>query len=239
MALCRLANQTDSVVGDPEPQGRPVPPDPHRHLGARTGVLPRVLQRLQTAEVRRRLDLLRVPTGQIDHDGAGQRRTRGRRPERLAQSTIAQQRRVDTVGQFAQFADRGLDVAAELLEQLQHQLGVLLGDLPGQAELHRERHQMLLGAVVQVAFDRPARIIRRRDHPQPGRLQLGVALSQFVERFLQRGVQPDVVQGQAELPGQVHQQPLVVRAERLIVAAPPDDHRGVRGPAAATTPRTN
>ena len=106
--------------------------------------------------------------------------------------------------QLAQFADRDLDVSAKVFEQGQHCLGLaVLGDLPGQPQFHGERDQVLLRAVVQVALDRAPRGVGRGDDPQPGRLEFLVALGQLGERGLQGGVQPDVVQRQAQLPGQL------------------------------------
>ena len=56
--------------------------------------------------------------------------------------------------EVAQLLHRLLQVGAELLE---HHLGLLdvgVGDLASQPHADRERHEVLLGAVVQVALDR-------------------------------------------------------------------------------------
>ena len=73
---------------------------------------------------------------------------------------------------------------------------------------------MLLRAVVQVALDpAPFRVARCHD-PRAGLAQLVGLLAQLVERGLQRGVELGVVQGEADLAGQLGEHPVVLVGER-------------------------
>ena len=85
---------------------------------------------------------------------------------------------------------------------------------PGQADLDRHGHQVLLGAVVQVALDLATRVVGRGDDTGPRGPQLEVPLAQLVERRLQGRVESDVVQGQAERAGQFGQSAVVLFGER-------------------------
>ena len=92
----------------------------------------------------------------------------------------------------------------------QRGLGVALGQLAGQADVHGQRHQVLLGAVVEVALDlAPGRVGGGHD-AGPGRLQLVGLAPHLVEGLLQGGVELDVVQGQPDLAGQLGEHGVVV-----------------------------
>ena len=58
-----------------------------------------------------------------------------------------------------------LQVAADLLEHGFCRVGVGVGDLEGEVHVHRERDEMLLRAVVEVALDRPSLRIAGFDDP--------------------------------------------------------------------------
>ena len=104
------------------------------------------------------------------------------------------------MGELAQLGERGLRVGAQLFEQTVRRSGVALDQLAREPELHRERNEMLLRAVVQVALDLAARLVGRRDDARAGRAQFLVRDAQVVERSLQRGVERGVVQCRAR-PG--------------------------------------
>ena len=108
--------------------------------------------------------------------------------------------------------------------------GVASEQPPGQADLDGHGHQVLLGAVVQVAFDLAAGVVRGGHDAGPGGPQLLVALAQLVEGRLQGRVEPHVVQGQPERPGQLGQAPVVgvVERERRPLAARRRSGRGAR-----------
>ena len=94
---------------------------------------------------------------------------------------------------------------------------IVLHGVAGQADLHRQRDEVLLGAVVQVALELAALGVAGGHDAGPGLLQLGVRALQLVERRLQRGVELDVVQGEADLAGQLGEHAVVALGEGLAV----------------------
>ena len=134
--------------------------------------------------------------------------------ERLDQPAVDEERRVDPVRQLAQLLDGLLDLAGELVEHLQARFLVVDDDVPGQAQVHRQRDEVLLGAVVQVALDPTAFGVAAGDDPGPRLAQRVGLLADLVQRGLQRGVELGVVEGQPDLAGQVGEDPVVVLGER-------------------------
>jgi len=57
------------------------------------------------------------------------------------------------VREVAQLLHRLLDVAADLLEHGVRSFGIVLRDLAHQVDAHRQRDEVLLRAVVEVALD--------------------------------------------------------------------------------------
>ncbi len=96
------------------------------------------------------------------------------------------------------------DVGLHLLEQpgdgreVVRLVAAVAEQLPGQAEVHGQRGEVLLRAVVDVALDPAALGVGGRHQPGPGRPQLVVGAPEVVQRRLQRGVQRPVVQHDAE-----------------------------------------
>ena len=78
------------------------------------GVFEHVLKRLEDAEVHGALDLGRVALDVARLELDGDRRPRRRRLERVAQSALAEQRRVHAVGQRPELVERVLDLLFEL-----------------------------------------------------------------------------------------------------------------------------
>ena len=72
---------------------------------------------------------------------------------------------------------------------------------------------MLLGAVVEVALDPAAALVGGGDDAGPGGDELRVAHLQLVEACLQRGVEAHVVQGEAELAGELAEHPVLLLVE--------------------------
>ena len=73
---------------------------------------------------------------------------------------------MDAVGELAQLG-RGLgEPLADVLQEGDGRVRVALGARPREADLERERHEVLLRAVVQVALDAPARGVGRLDDPR-------------------------------------------------------------------------
>ena len=124
----------------------------------------------------------------------------GRRRQRLGQPAGHEQRREDAVGQRAQLLDGVLHVALDLVDHRDGVVRVVLDGVTGQAQLHGQRDEVLLGAVVQVALELAPLGVAGGDDAGPRLLQLVVADLQLVEARLQRGVELHVVQGQGR-PG--------------------------------------
>jgi len=87
--------------------------------------------------------------------------------------------------------------------------------LADQPHLHGQGHEVLLRAVVEVALEAPAGRVARSHDPGARLLQRPGLAPDLVERFLQRGVEPYVVQREADLPGEVGQHALVLGPEGL------------------------
>jgi hypothetical protein len=84
-----------------------------------------------------------------------------------------------------------------------------------QAELHSQRDQMLLGAVVDVAFEAAPLFVLRGHDPLPRGAELGRLHRDLVQAGLEVGGQPGVRQDQPGLVGEaVDELGLAVR-ERL------------------------
>ena len=94
-------------------------------------------------------------------------------------------------------------------------LGIAVHQRSGELELHGERHQVLLGAVVQVAFDRATGLVAGGHDAASRTLQLVGLTPHLVERGLERGVEPDVVHRDTELPRELDHRALILRRERF------------------------
>ena len=106
------------VVGDGEGE-RAVhrrQPDRDARVG---GVLGHVLQGFQAAEVHRDLDGFGGAFRPVVDDRDGDRAAARHRPQRRGQPRVAQQRRVDAVGEVAQLGDGLPRAAVQLVEQLE------------------------------------------------------------------------------------------------------------------------
>ena len=124
------------------------------------------------------------------------------------------------MGEVAQLLDRLLHVDRELLEHLDRRSGSSATMSRARLEVHRQRHEVLLGAVVQVALDAAALGVGGGHDPRPRGLQLAGLAAHLVEALLQRGVEVHVVQGQADLAGQLGEGLVVGLGERLAEVGP-------------------
>ena len=136
------------------------------------GVLGHVGEELGHAEVGDRLDGGRRPRPELDGELGGHRAAGGQRGQGALQADV-ERRRVDAAGDVAQFGDGLLGAPVGGVDELAHPvevdvLGIVLELLLGHAEPHGERHQLGLGAVVQVALDPAQRGGRGVDRLRPG-----------------------------------------------------------------------
>jgi hypothetical protein len=101
----------------------------------------------------------------LDRDRHG--RSTGLRAERLDQPPVGQQGRVDPACEIAQVLERCLRLGLDLPEQLAGLRRVPIGERPGETRLHRQRHELLLGAVVDVALELLGPVVLGRDDAPP------------------------------------------------------------------------
>jgi hypothetical protein len=121
--------ETATIVSHLEQQRPVLLPEPDADLRVGARVLSRVLDRLQTAEIDRCLDLRRVSPCAVELDAAGHRQARQRRFQRVPEPPIDEQRRVDAVRQVADLLDGRVNLGGELLEDLPRALGIGGGEL--------------------------------------------------------------------------------------------------------------
>lgn len=117
-------------------------------------MLCRVLDRLTDAEVDRRLDRGRGAPDALVHNVHRNRRAESERPERIGQAEVMQLGRIDAVRERAHLLERGLRVPLGGVKPLD-QLPVV-GQLPRGLEAYLQRHETLLRAVVEIAFETPS-----------------------------------------------------------------------------------
>ena len=136
------------------------------------GVFGGVLQRFQAAEVHRRLGVLAESPDPVGFDRHRQWGLAGLGVECGGQAQVGQQRRVDPAGEVAQVFQRAGGVCFEVAED-RPGLGRIRGDGGlGQLELDGQGDQVLLGAVVDVAFQPPPGLVLGGDQPLPGGAQV-------------------------------------------------------------------
>ena len=121
------------------------------------------------------------------------------------------------MGQVAQLLDGVLHRVAERVEHLGGRLGVVGEDVLGEAQVHREGHEVLLGAVVEVALDLAPLGVAGRDDAGARGAQVLVGALQVLEALLERGVELDVVEGEADLAGQLGEHAVVLVGEVVAV----------------------
>ena len=68
--------------------------------------------------------------------------------------------------------DGVLEIVADLLEHLLRRVRIAVGELANQVDVHRQRDEVLLRAVVEVALDLAPRLVGRCNDPRPRRAQL-------------------------------------------------------------------
>ena len=122
-----------------------------------------VRQRLARDEVGRGLDRGREPLRRrVDRDA--HRRAGRQRLEGGGEPALAQKHRMDAAGELAQVLDRALDPDRRVLEYVVDvRVDALREPPPLAGELDAERDELLLQAVVEIAFDAAPLFVGRRD----------------------------------------------------------------------------
>ena len=130
----------------------------------------------------------------------GERAPVGGGAQRFGEAGVHEQRRVDAVGQVAELLDGVLHRIAERVEHLGGRLGIVGEDVLGEAEVHRQRDEVLLGTVVEVALDLATLGVPGGDDAGTRGAQVLVGALEVLEALLQRGVELHVVEREAR-PG--------------------------------------
>ncbi len=125
------------------------------------------------------------------------RAQRGHTGQGRVEAAVGQYRRVHAADQVAQLGERLLGLGVGLVDQLTGGVEVVAEPGLGPAELHGQRDQPLLRAVVQVTLDPPPLRLGRVDHPLAADLQLGDPGGQVPARAEQPAGERAVREGQA------------------------------------------
>ncbi len=106
--------------------------------------------------------LQRGSTSTLTVTGTGERA--GQPGQCGIQAAVGQHRRMDSAGQIAQLGQRLLGILMRLVQQPASRFRVVVVAGARPAQVHRDGHQPLLGAVVQIPFDPPALGVHRIHH---------------------------------------------------------------------------
>jgi len=128
--------------------------------------------------------------------------------ESRGQTLVGEQWRIDTARQVAERFQRLVGIGLQLDQRRLCLHRVAVEEHLSQTELHLERDQVLLRAVVEVAFEAAALLVLSADQPLPGGAQL-------VETHLQIGGEADVLEDEAGLMGEIIEELLLHRGELL------------------------
>ena len=141
----------------------------------RARVLGDVRQRLGDAEVGDGLDRrVEPPLADVDADVDRHRAAGGERGQGGVEPPVGQHRRRQAPREVAQLGQRGAGLGAGLLEQGGGAVDVAGGQpCAGPAQLHGQRDQPLLRAVVQVALEPASLGLGRLDRRRPGAGDIG------------------------------------------------------------------
>ena len=101
-------------------------------------------------------------------------------------------------------------------------VGVVGEHVLGQAQVHGQGHEVLLGAVVEVALDLAALGVAGGHDAGARGAEVLVGLLEVLEALLQGRVELHVVQGQADLAGQLGEHAVVLLGELVAVGRPLD-----------------
>ena len=158
--------EASSVVADGEVQLGPAGLEPQVDARPFARVLGGVLQRFRATEVHRALHLRPEALLGSHIDRRVARKGGDGMSERSGEAAFGQPRRVHTVGEPAELADRDVDLVANRVE-IPAGVRIERRRAPAnQGQAHRNPEQRLLGAVVQITFDPAALVVGCGDDPR-------------------------------------------------------------------------
>jgi hypothetical protein len=133
-------------------------------------VLSCVLDRFTCAEIHRGLDRVRGPADPTVDDAYGDRPTGGDGAQGIGGAEVAQYRRINASSEHSQLIDSQRRVSADFLEEL-GKISVrrqLLGD----PKLDLDRHELLLGPIMQILLKSASLALHGIDDPRAGGAEL-------------------------------------------------------------------
>ena len=140
----------------------------HSHRGGRrAGMFGGVLQRLQSAEVERGLEVGPHPVQPLTVTCTGNGPPVAA-PDGGCESVVGEPARVDASGERRHGVDGVVDGGLEAAEDRRRPLRGSGHQRAGQAQVHRQRHEVLLGPVVDVALQSPPLLVLGCDDPLAG-----------------------------------------------------------------------
>src|SRR5918995_2562889 len=132
---------------------------------ARLGVFGDVLKGLEHAEVNGGFRVLPVAPDTVRPGRGGHGDLPRLRLDRRGETIVGEKRRIDASGEVAQVLEGLVRLALQIIEHRAQPAVLLSDERGGEALLHRERHELLLYTVVDVALDPPSLRVLRRDEP--------------------------------------------------------------------------
>src|SRR6478735_6775450 len=151
------------------------------------------------------------------HPGTGGPVLGGPVAQRRDQAELVQRGWSQPLHQSSYLADALAGLVGEPRDQVRRLLGVVVDEVGGRLEAHRERRERGAEAVVQVAPEPPPLLLPRRDQPLPRDLELTVGGDRLHEG--------------ADLGPHVLEQPTVPRPERVVAGVDLDPEVSDRGAA--------
>ena len=137
------------------------------------------------------------------------------RAQGVQQSALVKSRWIDALGKVAQGLQRLRGLRLEFDDRTSGFFGIAFGQGRGQPELDGEGYQVLLRAVMDVAFEAPPLGILRCDNALAGFAERARLTRDFLEAGLQLRRQANVAEHLPSLGGKIRQQALLHRGKRL------------------------
>ena len=144
------------------------------------------LEHLEAAEVHEARNFRREARARRHLDACPGAEARRCGTQRRSEAARFEQRGVDPVRELPRLLERVPYVASDLVEELPGRSGILVRQLARKLDVDRERDQVLLNTVVELALDPPAVGVGGQDEALSGCAELLDLEAQPVERLLRR-----------------------------------------------------
>ena len=181
--------EPDAIIQHLEQQRSTLFSEQYVGFRARAGIFCGVLERFDAGKIDGGLQARWVAGNPIGLDVRWNGGPTASGLKRPPQALLAEQRWINPVRQRPHLVDGALYVVMQLIKELARPRGIAIQCGAGELRLDGQRDELLLGSVVQIALDSPALVVARLDNAGPRGLQFRGALSKFLERGFQRGIQ--------------------------------------------------